>query len=65
MDYQIEQKNKIPETYAKAYISKILSALLHLHEKNIAHRDLKLANILLNDNYDIKLADFGLSKEHG
>lgn len=37
----------------------------HLHENNIAHRDLKLANILINDNYDIKLADFGLSKEHG
>lgn len=30
--------------------------------EKIVHRDLKLANILINDAYDIKLADFGFSK---
>jgi serine/threonine-protein kinase ULK/ATG1 len=29
---------------------------------NIVHRDLKLQNILINENYDIKLADFGFAK---
>jgi serine/threonine-protein kinase GIN4 len=33
-----------------------------LHEKGIAHRDLKLSNVLINDDYDIKIADFGLAK---
>ena len=50
---------------AKCYIYKIIDALMHLHENKIAHRDLKLANILINEDYEIKLADFGLSKEHG
>ena len=50
---------------AKSYIFKILDALVHVHTNKIAHRDLKLANILINDDFDIKLADFGLSKQYG
>lgn len=42
----------------------ILEALVELHKKKIAHRDLKLANILINDDYKLKLADFGFSKDY-
>lgn len=57
---------KFSEEYARSIIRDILNAITYLHEtKNIAHRDLKLANIMFSDNSpdaDIKLIDFGLSK---
>ena len=44
----------------------MLNAIAYLHEtKNIAHRDLKLANIMFSNNSpnaEVKLIDFGLSK---
>ncbi len=40
----------------------ILSALAHVHEKNIVHSDIKPQNIVIVDSGDIKLMDFGISK---
>ena len=39
----------------------IIIALNYIHSNNIIHRDLKLGNILLGDNMEIKIGDFGLS----
>lgn len=40
----------------------LFSCLNFLHSSKIIHRDLKPANILIDSNYNIKIADFGLSK---
>ena len=43
----------------KKIFKQIFSAMDYLHKNNIAHRDIKLENILINKNYLIKILDFG------
>jgi serine/threonine protein kinase len=61
---QYIQKNGLfEENQTRRIFMQILSVLQYLHEKkNIVHRDIKLENILLDENYNIRFIDFGLSK---
>ena len=51
------------ETFARYYFLQLIEAVNYLNSKGISHLDIKLENVLLNSNYDIKLSDFGLSSE--
>ncbi|VDK43669.1 unnamed protein product [Anisakis simplex] len=48
---------------AKFYIAELIVAIDSVHKRNVVYRDLKLENILLDENGHVKLTDFGLSKE--
>ncbi len=50
------------DDFADLVILPLLKALTHAHEKSIAHRDVKPANVLVSSDGIIKLADFGISK---
>ncbi|EGR28760.1 protein kinase domain protein [Ichthyophthirius multifiliis] len=52
---------KILEGEAKRIYKQIIQALDYLHQNKIAHRDIKLDNILLDKNNNVKLIDFGFS----
>lgn len=58
---------KFSEEVARIYASEILLALEELHKNMIIFRDLKLDNVLLDEDGHAILTDFGISKEgmHG
>ena len=56
------ENNTITEVIVRNYMKQLLGALAHIHSSNIAHRDIKPENIMLSDQGEIKLVDFGLSK---
>ncbi|CAL1539698.1 unnamed protein product [Lymnaea stagnalis] len=60
MEY-ISAKKRLPEAEVSKFIRQIVSAVDYLHRIGIIHRDLKIENLLLDSNKDIKLIDFGLS----
>ncbi|VIO86020.1 conserved hypothetical protein [Brugia malayi] len=51
----------LPEPEARRIFRQITSAILYCHKHKVAHRDLKLENILLDADNNAKIADFGLS----
>ena len=58
-----ENINLTENQICKIY-QQIISGIEYLHEVGIAHRDLKLENILLNQKNDVKIIDFGLSNKY-
>ena len=58
-----KRRKKLTELEAQYYIFYIIKALQYLHSLKIIHRDLKLANIFITENMQIKLGDFGLATQ--
>ena len=49
------------EKVCRYFFKQMLKAVNHLHDKGFAHRDLKPENMLLDENFDLKLIDFGFA----
>jgi serine/threonine protein kinase len=55
-------KINFPIECIKCIMYQILEGLQYLHKNNVLHRDIKTANILLNNKGEVKIGDFGLAR---
>ncbi len=58
----LRSEGGFPNDVALFYITQVALAIDHLHESNIAYRDLKPENLLVGSDGCVKLTDFGFAK---
>ncbi|KAF8402510.1 hypothetical protein HHK36_010595 [Tetracentron sinense] len=54
-------KGRFCEDLSRRYFQQLISAVRYCHSRGVFHRDLKPENLLIDDNGDLKVSDFGLS----
>ena len=64
LDDKVKREGHLSEAEATRYILKVAKALRFVHQHKMTHLDVKPANILLSDNDEPWLIDFGLSKQY-
>jgi len=58
----VSKHNKMSEILARTFFHQLIEAISYLHSQNVAHLDLKMENLLLDQDYTLKIADFDLSQ---
>ncbi|KAI3468328.1 hypothetical protein Pfo_024991 [Paulownia fortunei] len=58
------ERGRLKEDAARKYFQQLISAVDFCHSRGVFHRDLKPENLLLDENEDLKISDFGLSALH-
>lgn len=57
----IKRRKRLTEPEAALFMRQLLDAMLYLHDNCVIHRDLKLGNLFLDRNVNVKVGDFGLA----
>ncbi|CAF3383508.1 unnamed protein product [Rotaria socialis] len=63
MQKYLNIRQQFTEDETRHYIKQIVAGIEYLHSHQILHRDLKLHNLLLTKDNNVKIADFGLAKQ--
>jgi len=57
----LQSKKHFPVKVARTFFKQIVNGLHSLHNNNIAHRDIKLENFVIDNDFNLKMIDFGFS----
>lgn len=60
--YNIINNQILTDEHVQYFTYQILRGIKMIHSANVIHRDLKPSNILINENCDLKICDFGLAR---
>ncbi|KAJ9489498.1 hypothetical protein VN97_g3785 [Penicillium thymicola] len=58
----ILKAKRVENQFVQYFMYQIMRGLKYLHSAGVIHRDLKPSNILVNENCDLKICDFGLAR---
>jgi serine/threonine protein kinase len=58
----IQTGQELTQDHVQYFMYQILCGIKYIHGCNVVHRDLKPSNLLLNQNCDLKICDFGLAR---
>ncbi|MCL7028519.1 hypothetical protein MKW94_010333 [Papaver nudicaule] len=58
-------KQPFSQSEVKCLMLQLLEGVKYLHDNWVLHRDLKTSNLLLNNRGELKICDFGLSRQYG
>ena len=59
----VKKRRKLSEKTAKFLFRQIILGIQYIHEQNIVHRDIKLENLLIDLNNNVKICDFGIGRK--
>jgi len=62
--YILKSGQEFSDDHVQYLTYQLLSGLAFLHSANVVHRDLKPSNLLVNQNCDLKICDFGLARSY-
>ena len=56
-----KRRRSVTEPECRFFVKQVALACDYLHKNRIIHRDLKLGNLFINDEMEVKIGDFGLA----
>ncbi|KAH8240735.1 hypothetical protein KR026_004478, partial [Drosophila bipectinata] len=62
LDY-VRERKYLDEPQSRTLFKQLVSAVEYIHGKGVVHRDIKCENLLLDENWNLKLIDFGFARK--